>query len=311
MLRICLAIVVSLLLVLPASAQGPLVDVAWLKANLGKPGFVLLDVRSGAGKTKADYLAGHVPGAIFTDYAKDGWRERNTAGVDGMLPAPDKLEKLIGSLGIDNATHVILIPEGRNAQDVGAATRLYWTFKVMGHDRVSILDGGYAAWAVTDKDKKPINPIETTEVKPITKVFKAQVRTEMIIGKADVEKAMAAKQPLVDNRPPDFYVGLSKSPSAKTAGTLPAAANIPDAWLTQNNGGKFRTKDQLARLYTIAGVPATGRQVNFCNTGHWASLGWFAAYEILGNKDAVMYDGSMAEWTQDPKAPVEAKIKLP
>jgi thiosulfate/3-mercaptopyruvate sulfurtransferase len=310
MLRACIALVVSLLLALPASAQGPLVTVAWLKDNLAKPGLVLLDVRSGAGKTKADYLAGHVPGAIFTDYAKDGWRETNKAGIDGMLPPPDKLEKLIGSLGIDNSTHVVLIPEGRNAQDVGAATRLYWTFKVMGHDRVSILDGGYAAWSVVDKDKKPVNPIETTDIKPVAKTFKAMPRTEMIIGKADVEKAMAAKQPLVDNRPPDFYMGLSKSPSAKTAGTLPAAANIPDAWLTENNGGRFRSKDQLAKLYSVAGVPTTGRQVNFCNTGHWASLGWFAASEILGNKDAVMYDGSMAEWTQDPKAPVDVKIKL-
>jgi thiosulfate/3-mercaptopyruvate sulfurtransferase len=311
MMRLCLALIAALMFVVPAHAQGPLVDVAWLKANLGKPGFVLLDVRSGAGKTKADYLAGHVPGAIFTDYAKDGWREKNKAGVDGMLPPPDKLEKLIGSLGIDNATHVVLIPEGRNAQDVGAATRLYWTFKVMGHDRVSILDGGYSAWAVLGKDKKPVNPIETIDNKPTPKAFKATVRTEMIIGRADVEKAMSARQPLIDNRPPDFYMGLTKSPAAKSAGTLPAAANIPDAWLTQNNGGRFRSKDQLARLYTIAGVPTAGRQVNFCNTGHWASLGWFAASEILGNKEAVMYDGSMAEWTQDTKAPVDVKIKLP
>lgn len=294
-----------------AAAQGPLVDVAWLKANLGKPGLVLVDVRSGGGKTKADYLAGHIPGAVFTDYAKGGWREKNKAGVDAMLPPPVTLEKLIGALGIDNSTHVVLIPEGRAAVDIAAATRLYWTFKVMGHDAVSILDGGHLEWlAHVDKDKKPLNPLEQAEQKPAAKVFKAKVRTEMIVGRAEVEAAMAAKQPLVDNRPPDFHLGLTKSPAAKVAGTIPGAVSIPEAWLTQGNGGKFRSKAHLAQLYGVAGVPTSGRQVNFCNTGHWASLGWFATSEVLGNTSAVMYDGSMAEWTQDPKAPVDAKIKL-
>ena len=311
MLRLLASLLALALTLAPAAAQGPLVEVAWLKESLGRPGTVLIDVRSGAGRTKADYLAGHIPGAVFTDYAKDGWRETNAAGVEGMLPPPDKLEKLIGGLGIDNATHVILIPEGRNAQDVGAATRLYWTFRVMGHDLVSILNGGHVAWlAPVDKDKKPVNPLEQADRKPQPKVFKASVRKDWIIGRADVEKAIAEKQPLVDNRPPDFFVGLSKSSAAKRAGTLPSAANVPDAWLTENNGGKFRSREQLAKLYGVAGVPTTGRQVNFCNTGHWASLGWFVAHEILGNKAAVMYDGSMAEWTQDPKAPVDVKVKL-
>jgi thiosulfate/3-mercaptopyruvate sulfurtransferase len=312
MLRSCLITLTLLIAALtPASAQGPLVDVAWLKTNLGKPGLVILDVRSGAGRTVADYLAEHVPGAVFTDYAKDGWREKNAAGVEGMLPPPDKVERLIGSLGIDNTTHVVLVPEGRAAVDVAAATRLYWTFKVMGHDLVSVLDGGHAAWTTpAGADKKPVNPLEQTAVKPQPKTFKANVRHAWIIGKAEVETAAAAKQPLIDNRPPDFYMGLTKSPVAKTAGTIPGATSIPESWLTENNGGRFRSKDQLAKIYAATGVPTTGRQVNFCNTGHWASLGWFVAHEILGNKEAVMYDGSMAEWTQDAKAPVEVKIKL-
>ena len=310
-LRTLLAVVVWIACAPVALAQGPLVDVAWLKSNLGKPGLVILDVRSGAGKTKADYLAGHIPGAVFTDYAKDGWREKNAAGVEEMLPPPEKVERLIGSLGIDNASHVVIVPDGRSARDVGAAARLYWTLKVMGHDLVSLLNGGNAAWtAEVDKDKKPVNALEQADVKPVAKVFKASVRKDWIIGKAEVEKAMAGKQPLIDNRPPDFFVGLSKSSAAKTAGTIPGAVNVPEAWLTENNGGKFRSRQQLAQLYAAAGVPTTGPQVNFCNTGHWASLGWFVAHEILGNKEAVMYDGSMAEWTQDPKAPVEVKIKL-
>jgi thiosulfate/3-mercaptopyruvate sulfurtransferase len=290
-----------------AVANGPLVDVAWLKGSLGKPGVVILDIRS----TPAHYLAGHIPGAVYSDYAKAGWREKDKNGVEGMLPPVEKVAGLIGSLGIDNATHVVIVPEGRNAADMGSATRVYWTFKAMGHDTVSILDGGFLAWVKdVDKDKKPVNPLETAAVTPTAKVFKAAFRSELLATKADVQKAIADKTPLIDNRPPDFFVGLTKSPAAKKAGTLPGAVSLPEAWLTDNNGGKFRTRAQLAALSKTAGVPANGAQINFCNTGHWASLGWFVASEILGNKAAKMYDGSMAEWTQDAASPVERKISV-
>lgn len=292
-----------------AQTANPLVDVAWLKANLGNSGIVILDVRSGAGRTKADYLVGHIPGAVFTDYAKDGWREKTKDGVEGQLPPVDKLEALIGRLGIGNDTHVVLVPEGRSAVDVGSATRLYWTFKVLGHDKLSLLDGGFTAWVRDlDKDKKPVNPLETTDVKPAPATFKANVRKEMLVGTADVQSAMERKVAIVDNRPQDFHVGLTKSPAAKRAGTIPGAQSMPESWLTANNGGHFRTKEQLAKLYAAQSVPTSGEQISFCNTGHWASLGWFASSEILGNKAAKLYSGSMADWTNDPKRPVEQKV---
>ncbi len=312
MTRILSALFLALLAFAPApvAAAEPLVDVAWVKANLGKPGIVFLDVRSGAGRTKADYLAGHIPGSVFTDYGRDGWREKTKDGVDGQLPPIDKLAAVIGNHGIDNTTHVVFIPEGRSAVDVGAATRLYWTLKVMGHDKLSVLDGGFTAWVrEIDQDKKPVNPLETADVKPVAKTFTANLRTGMLVGKAEVKKALAEKSSIVDNRPQDFHVGLTKSPAARTAGTIPGAQSLPESWITQNNGGTFRTKTQLAKLYQAQSVPTSGDQISFCNTGHWASLGWFASSEILGNKAARLYSGSMADWTADPSLPVEQKVK--
>ncbi|MFV0369427.1 MAG: sulfurtransferase [Hyphomicrobiaceae bacterium] len=297
---------------LPAGAADPLVSVAWVKSNLGKPGVVLLDVTSGGGRSEADFSAAHIPGSIYTDYTKAGWREKSAEGVRGMLPPVEKLEKLIGAQGIDNATHVVLIPMGKSARDTGAATRIYWTFKVLGHDNVSILDGGFLGWvAEVDKQtKKPVNPLGTGTTTPAAKVFKADFRKDMVPTKEDVKAAMADKEPLVDNRPSDFFLGISKSSAAKVAGTIPGATNLPEAWLTVNNGGKFRSKTQLAKLYQSAGVATTGKQINFCNTGHWASLGWFVSSEIMGNKQARMYDGSLAEWTRDDKAPMQRTIVI-
>ena len=265
---------------------------------------------SAGGRSKANFEAAHIPGSVYTDYGKAGWREKNAAGVNGMLPPVEKLEKVIGAHGIDNATHVVLIPMGKKAQDTGAATRLYWTFKVLGHDAVSILDGGFVGWTaeVVEETKKPVNPLEQGASTPAAKSFKANLRADMIASKGDVEAAIAEKQPVVDNRPSDFFLGVSKSKDARIGGTLPGATNLPESWLTVNNGGKFRSKAQLEKLYAAAGVATTGKQINFCNTGHWASLGWFVSSEIVGNKSAKMYDGSMAEWTRDEKAPVQRSI---
>ncbi|MFN4148750.1 MAG: rhodanese-like domain-containing protein, partial [Rhodocyclaceae bacterium] len=125
-----------------AYAAEPLVDVAWLKANLGKPGIAIVDMQPAS-----DFLRAHIPGAANTDFAKSGWREERADKVPDMFPAKlDKLAAHIGSLGVDNNSHVILVPPGVNHGDMGWATRIYWTFKVLGHDNVSILNGGMKSW---------------------------------------------------------------------------------------------------------------------------------------------------------------------
>ncbi len=291
-----------------ASAANPLVDVNWVKANIGKPNVVFLDTR---GEGRADYIRAHIPGAIYTDYGKDGWRAKDKNGTPAMLPETPAIEKLIGGLGIGNKTHVVIVPSGTNALDMGTAARIYWTFKAMGHDEVSILNGGWLAYAVVDeKTKQPVNPVETGNNTPKATTFKANVRTDMIPTKGDVKKALDAKTPLVDHRPADFYLGVTQHPLTKRTGTIPGAKNLPEAWITENNSGKFRDKGALEKLYSAAGVPTSGDQIAFCNTGHWAALGWFASSEIIGNKKTKMYDGSMVEWANDPNLPIEAKINV-
>lgn len=289
-----------------ATAAEPLVTVEWLRANLGKPGIAIVDFQP-----PTDYLRAHIPGAVNSNYAKDGWREERASDkVPDMFP--EKLDKLlahIGSLGIDNATHVVLVPIGMSSTDVGVATRVYWTFKVLGHDNVSILDGGMAAWT-REQDKTKANPLQAGAVKVEPKTFTANLRREMLVTMDDVRKARAAGILLVDNRPEDNFVGINRHPKAAESGTLAGAKNLPNAWLTVNGQGQFRSKAQLEQLYKVAGVPTSGDQINFCNTGHWASVGWFVSSELMGNKKARLYDGSMVEWTMLKGGGVEQKVKL-
>ncbi len=286
----------------PAGAADPLVSVDWVKANLDKAGIVYVDFQA-----PTDFLRGHIPGAVNSNYGKDGWREERAGDkVPDMLPAKlDSLGEMIGKLGIDNNTHVVLVPTGASSTDMGVGTRVYWTFKVLGHDNVSILNGGMAAWT---KDKK--NPLQAGAPKVEPKTFKVAVRKDMIVTMDDVKKAKAAGVLLVDNRPEDQYAGINRHPKATESGTIEGAKNLPNTWVTVNGGGEFRDRSQLDQLYKVANVPTSGDQISFCNTGHWASVGWFVSSEIMGNKKAKMYDGSMTEWTMLKGGSVEQKVKL-
>lgn len=285
-----------------AFAAEPLVEVAWVKANMGKPGVVLVDVQQ-----PTNYVQGHIPGAVNTDFGKSGWREERASDkVPEMLPEKfDKLVAHIGSLGIDNNTHVVLVPPGGSYLDVGWATRIYWTFKVLGHDNVSILNGGLVAWTA---DKA--NPVETGTAKIAAKTFTPRLRMDMIATIADVKAAKAKHVLLVDSRPEDQFAGINRNPKATMSGTLEGSKNLPVGWTTENGGGLFRPKAQLQQLYKVANVPTSGEQINFCNTGHMASIGWFVSSELVGNKNAKLYSGSMVEWTRLKAGPLEQKVKL-
>lgn len=286
--------------VIANSQAQPLVGTQWLEQNLSKDALVVLDVRSKIdGSKPGAFEATHVPGAVHSDYLQAGWR-MTVDGVPGMLPPVAKLEQLIGSLGIDNSAHVVVVTAGKSALDYGSATRVYWTFKVLGHDAVSILDGGHFAWTAQGR------PLESGPSSPVVASFKASFRPELLATRADVA---AAARPgsgvaLIDNRPGAQYSGKAKFSAARRAGRIPQAVNLPQGLFREARSGSFTGPSKLAELWQAAGVKDDEPQIAYCNTGHWASLGWFASSELLG-KDAKLYDGSMIEWANRPELPME------
>ncbi|MEH6458058.1 MAG: sulfurtransferase [Cocleimonas sp.] len=293
---------VALLVGMNAQAATPLVDVEWVKANSCNENVRVLDIRNALdGGSRTDYLKGHIPCAVYTDYLKGGWRGM-VDNVPGQLPATDKIAKLIGDLGIDNNTHVVVSHHGKNALDMGSATRVYWTMKVLGHDNVSILNGGYLAYAAGGKNK-----IEKGNNKVEAKTFKANLRPDMMATASDVQKAMGdGKTVLVDLRPQHQFIGINRHPKSKRSGTIPGSKNLPESWMTVNGGGSFRNKSDLSKLYSLAKIDPNAEQISYCNTGHWASVGWFVNSEIMGNKSSKLYDGSMVEWSAKADLPMES-----
>ena len=282
-----------------AAEVPPLVDAAWVKANAARPEVVILDVRNKLGKASArSYRAGHIPGAVYSDYLRAGWRKK-VEGVPGQLPPVEELEALIGGLGIDNDSHVVVVAGGVSALDMGSATRVYFTFKVLGHDKVSVLDGGWKAYAAD-----PANPVETGENKPAPKTFKAAFRPELLADRTEVAAAVENGATLLDLRPTAQYLGEKKHMAARRAGTLPGARSLPEGRLT-SDGGRFVGSARVSDLLAEIGADGEEETISFCNTGHWASLGWFVKSELLGQKNTKLYDGSMVEWTADASLPVE------
>lgn len=271
-------------------SQRPLVDSAWLKGALDRPDLVVLDVRTPPS-------GGFIPGSIHSDYGKAGWRA-TVNGVPGLLPETAVLEGLIGGLGIRNGDHVVLVASGLSAADMGNATRVYWTLKTLGHDRVSVLDGGFAAWSEAGQ------PVATAAATRPATTFTAAPREDLRAPLPVVAAAVAGGSvPLLDSRSAEQFEGKAKSPQARVPGTLPGAVLIENGALYSAAEKRFLPADAVKALADHAGTgDAT---ITFCNTGHLASVSWFALSELAGIDGVRLYDGSMSEWTADPSRPVK------
>ncbi|MBS8275691.1 sulfurtransferase [Thalassospira tepidiphila] len=272
--------------------EKPLVDANWVEENLDNPSLVVVDIRSMT-KDGNPYDAGHIPGAVYAPYGKFGWRAK-VDNVVGMLPPVDVISKRIGALGIDNDKQVVVVPAGQNSSDFGSATRVYWTFKVLGHDAVTILDGGQRAWLAAGK------AVSTDPVSPRAVAFNAEFRPELLATADDVAKARENGVELVDARPVSQFTGQAKSGVVARPGAVPGAKNIPQSQFYSDQDGAFVAADVIENLVADAGVSKDAKEITYCNTGHWASVAWFGLSEVMGNKNTAMYDGSMTEWAADP-----------
>jgi thiosulfate/3-mercaptopyruvate sulfurtransferase len=296
--RNVLGLLLLALAALPAAAGAtePLVTPQWLSQHLRDPDLVVLDIRSAIdGGGAPAFAKGHIPGAVHSDYDKAGWRVTRQ-GVPFMLPTLPELEKLIGETGIDEDSRVVIVPAGVHVTDFGAAARVYWTLKVAGHPAVSILDGGFAAWQAASYT------LEAGKKSPPPKIFTARLNPRLLANATEVEAVeTAGGATLLDARPASFFAGKDRAPAAKAYGHIPGALNLDSASFYDSRTNRLRPKPELAAI--AAAVPP-GPVVSYCNTGHWAATNWFVLSELLGRTDVKLYDGSMVEWTIDPRRPV-------
>jgi thiosulfate/3-mercaptopyruvate sulfurtransferase len=303
-----------------ATLPRPLVDVAWLKANSNK--VVILDVRSDiksftakpvfrkdkkTGKLKLVKVAGHIPGARLVNFKKlRTTRKIGENEITRVLPEKNDFEAVIRSVGLNAGDSVVIVSKGVSGSDMTSATRLYWSLKYFGQDDMAILDGGMAQWlkeggkvtSSADKPKKG-NWIATAE------------RKEILASSDDIRQAIKDNNvQLVDTRPVSQYLGTYRKSYVYADGHIPGAKNLPDELLTGPKGkAKFTSVEKLQKLSDALGINAKGTMITYCNSGNLATGSWFLYHEVMGNKNAKMYDGSLHQWTKENGDTVDMKVE--
>jgi thiosulfate/3-mercaptopyruvate sulfurtransferase len=265
-----------------------LVDAPWVAARLADTGVVLLHVAF----EKAEYEAGHLPGARFVPFTAIA---PNVGGTDGLrteLAPLDSLRRVLADAGVADGRRIVVV-----GQPIPSA-RLYFTLAVVGLDaQASVLDGGVDAWReagrplVRDVPPAPRPGPLTLRPTPAVLATAADVRAVVASGTARV----------LDARAPEFYFGYSANGFPR-AGHVATAASVPFNTLTRELG-RFREVAVLDRLLATAGAPRGTAVVTYCHIGQQASLLWFAAR--LAGRPARLYDGSFQEWSRLADAPIE------
>jgi thiosulfate/3-mercaptopyruvate sulfurtransferase len=306
---------------MPSNAIGPLVSTEWLAQHLDDPKVRVVDVRwrsryeNGRGISFDDYdgyLEGHIPGAVFAGMIDD-LSDPDHLVPDMLVPA-DAFERVMGRLGIGNET--LVVAYDNMGLPLGSA-RIWWALSFYGHDRVKVLDGGLRQWQI---EGRPLST-DVPTVEPT--VFSAEPRAEWIAEKADVVAALGNPSILIiDCLSQEQYSGSdgnnlwgARPGHIFGAVNVPSIANIDPKLgcstsaeraqlLKERRSFTFCPQEELAALYEKAGVTPDREVITYCGRGFAASCG-LLALKVLGHKRVRLYDGSWAEWSNDPHLPAE------
>jgi thiosulfate/3-mercaptopyruvate sulfurtransferase len=269
----------------------PLIDVTALAARLDDPlPPVLLDVRwsLAGGPGRADYAAGHLPGARFVDLDTD---LADPPGPRGRHPLPDadRFAAAMRRLGVRADTGVVVY----DAADSTAAARAWWLLRRFGHPDVRVLDGGLAAWLRADGLVEAHPPVVTEgDFTPGPSTVDALA--------LDAVLPFAADGLLLDARAAERYRG-EVEPVDPVAGHIPGAVSAPTA-ANVTGDGTFADPAALRDRFVALGADGTRPVAVYCGSGVTAAHE-VLALEVAGVR-AALYPGSWSEWVADPARPV-------
>jgi thiosulfate/3-mercaptopyruvate sulfurtransferase len=274
---------------------GPLVSAAELDAlrlHAGA-GPVILDIRweLAAGQLRHEYLAGHLPAAVFVDLDAE-LAAPPGAGGRHPLPAPADFQANMRAAGVIDDRAVVVYDAGNSM----AAARAWWLLRYFGHPAVAVLDGGLAAWVGAGL------PLETGDAAAFARAGDFDARPgAMPVLDADAAAGLAPRGGvLLDARAPERFRGQSE-PIDAVAGHIPGARNRPTA-LNLAPGGRFLDAAALREAFAAVGVEGDTELGAYCGSGISAAH-QVLALELAGYT-AALYLGSWSEWIRDPERPV-------
>ena len=268
-----------------------------LAAELDAPDIVIIDASwhmPGEGKdARADYLAEHIPGAIFFDIAEIA----DTKSVlPHMLPPPEAFSSRMRSMGIGDGSRIVVY----DRRGIYSAARVWWTFRVMGVEDVTVLNGGLPKW------KREGLPLESGEPRlRSTRHFTSRRNADLVRDVSDMNSILKDHSAeIVDARSAERFAGRVPEPRpGLRSGHIPGAHNLPYGRLLKQDS-TLKSPAELEALFNEAGVDLSKPVVTSCGSGITASV-LALALAVIGHRRTAVYDGSWSEWGNMVRTPVE------
>jgi len=269
------------------SEASPLVSTKWLADHLDAPDVRVVDASwhmpSEGRDAFEEYRSAHIPGAVYFDINDIADKD---CGLPHMLPPAEMFSSRVRKLGLGNGNKIVVY----DTKGLFSAARVWWMFRVMGHQDVCVLDGGFPKWRADG------HPVEDLPPRPRERHFISRVNRELV---RDIEQVKAACQKgheqIFDARGPGRFKGEDGEPrEGMRSGHMPGARNVPFPALL-NDDKTFKSSEEVRSIFENAGLDFDKPVVTSCGSGVTACI-LTLALELTGKTDVAVYDGSWSEW---------------
>ena len=276
--------------------MSPLVTTQWLAEHLSAPDVRVVDASwhmpDVKRDPKAEYDEAHIPGAVYfsIDEISD-----TASPYPHMLPAPEKFASRVKAMGLGDGNRIVVY----DSAGLFSAARVWWMFRVMGHEDVFVLDGGFPKWRAEGYPTEDLPPVHRT------RHFTPRPNHVILRDAAQVKENLITKrEQIVDARSPGRFLGTEPEPRPGVrSGHIPGSKNLHYQKLL-NPDGTLRKPEALSATFREAGIDVTKPIVTSCGSGVTAAI-VLLALEAISAPEGALYDGSWSEWGAKAELPLE------